>query len=237
LSRILVVDDEPPIARTVGANLRARGHEVVTVASGTAALNAVETLDPDCVVLDLGLPGLHGLEVLRRLRTWSAVPVVVLTATDAERDKVAAFEIGADDYVTKPFGMAELLARVKVSLRHGEQAKGKLARPHVVEAGDVRIDLDAKLVTRGGEPVHLTRIEYGLMEVLSANAGRLCTHRFLLERVWGPGYEGESQYLRVYMANLRKKLDDPSAPSIILTEPGMGYRFVANEPSEQEVTS
>ncbi len=237
MSRILVVDDEPPIARTVAANLRARGHEAITVVSGAAALTAAETADPDCVVLDLGLPGLHGLEVLRRLRTWSTVPVVVLTATDAERDKVTAFELGADDYVTKPFGMAELLARIKVALRHGEQAKGTLARPHLVEAGDVRIDLDAKLVTRGGEPVHLTRTEYGLVEVLAANAGRLCTHRFLLERVWGPGYEQESQYLRVYMANLRKKLDDPSAPSIIVTEPGMGYRFVANEPSEQEVTS
>jgi len=237
MSRILVIDDEPPIARTVAANLRARGHEAITVASGTAALAAVETLDPDCVVLDLGLPGLHGLEVLRRLRTWSTVPVVVLTSTDAERDKVTAFELGADDYVTKPFGMAELLARIKVALRHGEQAKGILARPHAVEAGDVRIDLDAKLVTRDGEPVHLTRTEYALVEVLAANAGRLCTHRFLLERVWGPGYEQESQYLRVYMANLRKKLDDPSAPSIIVTEPGTGYRFVANEPSEQEVTS
>ncbi|HEX8861002.1 MAG TPA: response regulator transcription factor [Actinomycetes bacterium] len=237
MSRILVVDDEPPIARTVAANLRARGHEVTTVASGSAALSAVETGDPDCVVLDLGLPGLHGLEVLRRLRTWSSVPVVVLTATDAERDKVAAFELGADDYVTKPFGMAELLARIKVALRHGEQAKGVLARPHVVEAGDLRIDLDAKLVSRAGEPVHLTPIEWGLVEVLASNAGRLCTHRFLLERVWGPRYERESQYLRVYMANLRKKLDDPAAPSIILTEPGMGYRFVANEPAEQEVRS
>ena len=234
MSRVLVVDDEPPIARTVAANLRARGYEAITVASGTAALTAVETGDPDCVVLDLGLPGLHGLEVLRRLRTWSAVPVVVLTATDAERDKVTAFELGADDYVTKPFGMAELLARIKVALRHGEQAKGTVARPHVVEAGDVRVDLDAKLVTRGGESAHLTRTEYGLVEVLAANAGRLCTHRFLLERVWGPGYERESQYLRVYMANLRKKLDDPAAPSIIITEPGMGYRFVASEPSEQE---
>jgi two-component system KDP operon response regulator KdpE len=237
VSRVLVVDDEPPIARTVAANLRARGHEAITVASGLAALTAVETTDPDLVVLDLGLPGLHGIEVLRRLRTWSTVPVLVLTAMDAERDKVTALELGADDYVTKPFGMAELLARIKVALRHGEQAKGTLARPHAVEAGGVRVDFDAKLVTRDGEPVHLTRIEYGLVEVLAANAGRLCTHRFLLERVWGPGYERESQYLRVYMANLRRKLDDPASPSIIVTEPGMGYRFVANEPSEPELTS
>jgi two-component system, OmpR family, KDP operon response regulator KdpE len=236
MSRVLVVDDEPPIARTVAANLRARGHEAITVASGTAALTAVETIDPDLVVLDLGLPGVHGIEVLRRLRTWSTVPVLVLTAMDAERDKVTALELGADDYVTKPFGMAELLARIKVALRHGEQAKGNLARPHAVQAGSVRVDFDAKLVTRDGEPVHLTKTEYGLVEVLASNAGRLCTHRFLLERVWGPGYERESQYLRVYMANLRRKLDDPANPSIIVTEPGMGYRFVANEPSEPELT-
>ncbi len=234
MSKILVVDDEPPIARTVAANLRARGHEAITVASGEAALTAVETRVPDCVVLDLGLPGLSGLEVLRRLRTWTAVPVVILTAMDAEREKLAAFELGADDYVTKPFGMAELIARVRVALRHGERAKGGQPRAHAVEAGDVRIDLDAKLVTREDQPVHLTRTEYALLEVLAVNVGRLCTHRFLLERVWGPGYERESQYLRVYMANLRRKLDDPSAPSIIVTEPGMGYRFVANEPAEHE---
>jgi two-component system, OmpR family, KDP operon response regulator KdpE len=236
VSKVLVVDDEPPIVRTVAANLRVRGHEAITVGSGEAALTAVETLDPDCVVLDLGLPGLSGLEVLRRLRTWTAVPVVVLTALDAERDKLAAFELGADDYVTKPFGMAELLARIRVALRHRQQAKGAQPRAPVVEAGDVRIDLDAKLVTREGEPVHLTRTEYALLEVLAVNAGRLCTHRFLLERVWGPGYERESQYLRVYMANLRRKLDDPSAPSIIVTEPGMGYRFIANEPTEHQET-
>jgi two-component system KDP operon response regulator KdpE len=230
-----VVDDEPPIVRAVAANLRVRGYEVLTAASGEAALTAVETHRPDCVVLDLGLPGVDGLEVLRRLRTWTQVPVVVLTALDGERDKVTAFDLGADDYVTKPFGVAELMARIGVALRH---AKGAAAdQPRVIRADDVAIDLDAKLVTRAGEPVHLTPIEWGLVEVLAANAGRLLTHRFLLERVWGPGYERESQYLRVYMANLRKKLDDPAAPSIILTEPGMGYRFVANEPAEQEVRS
>ena len=224
MSRILVVDDEPPIARTVAANLRARGHEAITVASGEAALTAVETLDPDCVVLDLGLPGLPGLEVLRRLRTWTQVPVVVLTAIDGERDKVAALDLGADDYVTKPFGVAELMARIRVALRH---ARGTGAdRPRVVTAGEVAIDLDAKLVTRNGTVVRLTPIEYRLLETLATNAGRLCTHRFLLERVWGPGYGDESQYLRVYMANLRKKLDDPAAPQLLLTEPGMGYRLV-----------
>jgi two-component system KDP operon response regulator KdpE len=224
VTRVLVVDDEPPIVRAVAANLRVRGFEVLTAASGEAALAAVETHQPDCVVLDLGLPGVDGLEVLRRLRTWTQVPVVVLTAIDGERDKVAALDLGADDYVTKPFGVPELMARIRVALRHARGADAD--RPRVVTAGEVAIDLDAKLVTRNGTAVRLTPIEYRLLETLAVNAGRLCTHRFLLEQVWGPGYGEESQYLRVYMANLRKKLDDPAAPQLLLTEPGMGYRFV-----------
>jgi two-component system KDP operon response regulator KdpE len=224
MTRVLVVDDEPPIVRAVAANLRVRGFEVLTAASGETALAAVETHQPDCVVLDLGLPGIDGLEVLRRLRTWTQVPVVVLTAVDGERDKVTALDLGADDYVTKPFGVAELMARIRVALRHARVAVAD--RPRVITSGAVTIDLDAKLVTRGGTPVRLTPIEYRLVETLATNTGRLCTHRFLLERVWGPGYGDESHYLRVYMANLRKKLDDPSAPQLLLTEPGMGYRFV-----------
>jgi two-component system KDP operon response regulator KdpE len=228
VSRVLVVDDEPPIVRAVAANLRVRGYEVLTAASGEAALAAVETHQPDCVVLDLGLPGIDGLEVLRRLRTWTQVPVVVLTAIDGERDKVTALDLGADDYVTKPFGVAELMARIRVALRHASATGAD--RPRVIRAADVAIDLDAKLVTRGGTAVRLTPTEYRLVETLATNAGRLCTHRFLLERVWGPGYGDESQYLRVYMANLRKKLDDPEAPQLLLTEPGMGYRFVVPQP-------
>jgi two-component system KDP operon response regulator KdpE len=233
VTRVLVVDDEPPIVRAVAANLRVRGYEVLTAASGEAALTAVEAYQPDCVVLDLGLPGVDGLEVLRRLRTWTEVPVVVLTAIDSERDKVTALDLGADDYVTKPFGVAELLARIRVALRHARPAEGD--RPRVVQAGEVAIDLDAKLVTRGGSPVRLTPTEYRLLETLATNAGRLCTHRFLLERVWGPGYGDESQYLRVYMANLRKKLDDPATPQLLLTEPGMGYRFVIPEPDGSHI--
>jgi two-component system, OmpR family, KDP operon response regulator KdpE len=228
VTRVLVVDDEPPIARAVAANLRVRGFEALTAASGEAALAAVETHQPDCVVLDLGLPGIDGLEVLRRLRTWTQVPVVVLTAIDGERDKVTALDLGADDYVTKPFGVAELMARIRVALRHAKAAAAD--RPRVIRAGAVAIDLDAKLVTRDGVAVRLTPTEYRLLETLAVNAGRLCTHRFLLERVWGPGYGDESQYLRVYMANLRKKLDDPAAPQLLRTEPGMGYRFVVPEP-------
>jgi two-component system KDP operon response regulator KdpE len=151
----------------------------------------------------------------------------VLTAVDSERDKVAALDLGADDYVTKPFGVAELMARIRVAIRHGRGVAAD--RPRVIRAGDVAIDLDAKLVTRAGTPVRLTPTEYRLLETLATNAGRLCTHRFLLEKVWGPGYSEESQYLRVYMANLRKKLDDPAAPQLLLTEPGMGYRFVVPE--------
>jgi two-component system, OmpR family, KDP operon response regulator KdpE len=231
VTRVLVVDDEPPIVRAVAANLRVRGYEVLTAASGEAALAAVETHRPDCVVLDIGLPGIDGLEVLRRLRTWTEVPVVVLTAVDGERDKVTAFDLGADDYVTKPFGVAELMARIRVALRHARTAAAD--RPRVIRAGDVAIDLDAKLVTREGTPVRLTPTEYRLVETLATNAGRLCTHRFLLEQVWGPGYGEESQYLRVYMASLRKKLDDPAAPQLLLTEPGMGYRFVVPDPAQQ----
>jgi two-component system KDP operon response regulator KdpE len=225
--RVLVVDDEPPIVRMVASNLRMRGYEVLTAATGEAALTSLEANQPDLVVLDLGLPGIGGLEVLRRLRAWSAVPVVVLTALDDERQKVTALDAGADDYVTKPFGIQELLARVRVALRHGRAPE----RPRVIESGDVRIDLAGQLVTRAGQPVRLTRLEYRLLEALAVNAGRICTHRFLLERVWGPGYGDASQYLRVYVANLRKKLDDPAAPKLILTDPGMGYRFAMAEPA------
>jgi len=230
--RVLVVDDDPAILRTVAANLRVRGYDVTTATSGDGALAAVEAETPDCVLLDLGLPGLHGLEVLRRLRTWSSMPVVVLTAIDSERDKLAAFDLGADDYVTKPFGMGELLARVRVALRHGTATPPD--RASVIMAGEVHIDLDKRLVTRAGEPVHLTKTEYRLLELLASNTGRLCTHRFLLNEVWGPGYEEEVHYLRVYVNNLRRKLDDADVPRLLVTEPGMGYRFLAPEAGAAE---
>jgi two-component system KDP operon response regulator KdpE len=193
--RVLVVDDEPSILRVVAANLRARGYEALTAASGTAALTVIEAQQPDCIVLDLGLPDLGGLEVLRRLRTWTTTPVVILTAVDDERDKATALELGADDYVTKPFTMT-------------------------------CIDLDAGLVTRWGQPVWLTRTEYRLLELLATSGGRLCTSRFLSERLWGPGSDQKSRSLRDQVASLRRKLDDPSAPQLLVTEPGMGYRFV-----------
>jgi two-component system, OmpR family, KDP operon response regulator KdpE len=217
-ARVLVVDDEPSIARVVAANLRARGYEALTAASGEAALGLIEAQRPDCIVLDLGLPGVDGLEVLRRLRARAATPVVILTARDGEHDKARALDLGADDYVTKPFAMAELLARVQGALRPG--------RAGGVQAGAVRIDLAAGLVTRRGRPVRLTRTEYRLLEVLASNAGRLCTTRFLLDRLWGPGSERQPEHLREQMASLRRKLDDPSVPELLVSEPGLGYRLV-----------
>ena len=176
-ARVLVVDDEPSILRAVAANLRARGYEALTAASGRAALRLIETQQPDCILLDLGLPDVGGLEVLRRLRAWATTPVVIVTAVDDERDKATALDLGADDYVTKPFTMTELLARVRGALRHGQSQS--LKRPRSIEVGPVCIDLDAGLVTRWGQPVRLTRTEYRLLEILATNEGRICTSRFL----------------------------------------------------------
>jgi two-component system, OmpR family, KDP operon response regulator KdpE len=222
--RVLVVDDEPSILRVVAANLRARGYEALTAASGEAALAVIEAHGPDCIVLDLDLPDVGGLEVLRRLRAWTTTPVVVLTAVDEEGDKATALELGADDYVTKPFAMTELLGRVRGALRHG-RSQG-LDRPRRLEVGPVRIDLDAGLVTRWGQAVRLTRTEYRLLEILATSGGRLCTSRFLSERLWGAWSEQKNRSLRGHVASLRRKLDDPSVPELLITEPGMGYRFV-----------
>jgi len=221
--RILVVDDEPSILRVVTANLRARGYEALTAASGNDALTVVETQQPDCIVLDLGLPDVGGLEVLRRLRAWTTTPVVILTAVDDEHRRAMAFDLGADDYVTKPFAMADLLARVRGALRHGLSQRPDGSRS--IAVGAVYIDLDASLVTRWGQPVRLTRVEYRLLEILATSEGRLCTSRFLSERLWGPGSE-KDQLLRDHVASLRRKLDDPSVPELLITEPGIGYRFV-----------
>jgi two-component system KDP operon response regulator KdpE len=222
--RVLVVDDEPSILRVVAANLRARGYEALIAASGKDALTVIETQQPDCIVLDLGLPDVSGLEVLRHLRAWTRTPVVILTAVDDERRKATAFDLGADDYVTKPFAMTELLTRIQEALRHG-RSQG-LHRPRIIEIGPVCIDLDAGLVTRWGQPVRLTDIEYRLLEILATNGGRLCTSRFLSERLWGAGAEQKNRSLRDHVASLRRKLDDPSVPELLVTEPGLGYRFV-----------
>jgi two-component system KDP operon response regulator KdpE len=222
--RVLVVDDEPSILRVVTANLRARGYEALTAASGTDALTAIEAQQPDCIVLDLGLPDVGGLEVLARLRAWTTTPVVILTAVDDEHRRATAFDLGADDYVTKPFAMADLLSRVHGALRHGRSQR--LDRPRRIEVGPVCIDLDAGLVTRWGQPVELTRVEHRLLEILATSEGRLCTSRLLAERLWGTGPEQDGRSLQEHVASLRRKLDDPSVPELLVTEPGLGYRFV-----------
>ena len=225
--RILAVDDEPQILRALRTSLAARGHEVLTAPNGETALDTLTSNEVDLVILDLGLPGIDGVEVIRRLRTWSAVPMVVLSVRDAQADKVAALDAGADDYVTKPFGMDELQARMRAVLRRTSAGEGE--RP-VVRVGDLEIDLARQLVTKAGQPIHLTRTEFALLELFATNPGKLLTHRWLLKKVWGDAYQDESHYVRVYVAGLRKKLEqDPGSPSLILTEPGVGYRWMASD--------
>ncbi|PXY26106.1 DNA-binding response regulator [Prauserella sp. PE36] len=223
-SKVLVVDDDPQIARALRINLSARGYQVVTAHDGTAALKAVAETRPDVVVLDLGLPDLDGVEVIEGLRGWNKVPIIVLSARDDSTDKVQALDAGADDYVTKPFGMDELLARLRAAVRRsGLSAADADAQ---VETASFTIDLAAKKVRRDGAEVHLTKTEWRLMELLVRNRGRLVTQKQLLHEVWGPSYDTESHYLRVYVAQLRRKLEpEPSRPRHLLTEPGMGYRF------------
>jgi two-component system KDP operon response regulator KdpE len=220
---VLVVDDEPQIRRTLATNLRARGFEVVLASSGEEALLLAATQPPDVVILDLGLPGIDGITVIERLRTQSNVPVIVLSVREQEADKVRALDVGADDYVTKPFGMDELLARLRAALRRHSSEPD----PTGSEGARLRVDLRAKQVLVDGEPVHLTRIEWSLVEVLARNAGRLVTSRELFQQVWGPQYGTETNYLRVYMTQLRRKLEaNPARPRHFLTETGMGYRFM-----------
>jgi two-component system KDP operon response regulator KdpE len=219
--KVLLVDDDATLRQTLAIGLRAEGHEVLLAADGRSALQAVTEDQPDLLVLDLGLPDLSGVEVLRQLRTWSRLPVVVLSARDGSHDKVEALDVGADDYVTKPFGTEELLARIRAA---GRRAGSDLP---VVETGALTIDVPARQVTRDGVVVRLTPTEWGLLEVLVRHPGRLVSQRDLLHEVWGPSYGRETNYLRVYVANLRKKLeDDPASPRHLVTEAGMGYRFV-----------
>ncbi|HEV8419779.1 MAG TPA: response regulator transcription factor [Actinomycetota bacterium] len=229
--KILAVDDEPQILRALRTSLAARGHEVLTAPNGETALDTLTTTEVDLVILDLGLPGIDGVEVIRRLRSWKEVPVIVLSVRDAQADKVAALDAGADDYVTKPFGMDELQARMRAVLRR--KGAGEEARP-VVRVGNLQIDLARRLVTRGREPVHLTPTEFALLELFATNPGKLLTHRWLLQKVWGNAYRDESHYVRVFVAGLRKKLEpDPGSPSLILTEPGVGYRWMPPEESSE----
>jgi two-component system, OmpR family, KDP operon response regulator KdpE len=222
---ILVVDDEPGIVRALSAALQARGHVVLAATTGAEALHAAATGGPAVVILDLGLPDIDGIEVCRRLREWSEVPVIVLTAEGAEARKVEALDHGADDYVTKPFSTPELLARVGVALRHRRSRTGG-QEDSVLTVGGLRIDIARRHVTVDDRLLELTPKEFGFLVTLARHPGRVITHRFLLQEVWGQGYGTETQYLRVYASQLRKKLqDDPEHPYLV-TEPGVGYRLV-----------
>lgn len=225
MTRVLVVDDEPQIRRALRTSLEAHGYEVATAGTGEEGVLAAAETAPELVLLDLGLPDLDGTEVIERVRSFSDVPVIVLSVRDRQADKVAALDAGADDYVTKPFGVEELLARLRAALR---RTQGEEPGAPVLGFGDLQVDLPRRLVTRDGERVHLTKTEYALLEAMVTNPGKLLTHQWLLRRVWGVGYAEESHYLRVYVRALRKKLGDAAAaPALILTEPGVGYRWIA----------
>ncbi|MFD8720158.1 response regulator [Streptomyces sp. NPDC059629] len=226
MTRVLVVDDEPQIVRALVINLKARKYEVDAAPDGRTALEMAASRHPDVVVLDLGLPDMDGVEVIRGLRGWTRVPILVLSARHSSDEKVEALDAGADDYVTKPFGMDELLARLRAAVRRAEPVAGGDEDDVLVETEGFTVDLAAKKVNRAGRDVRLTPTEWHLLEVLVRNTGRLVGQKQLLQEVWGPSYGTETNYLRVYMAQLRRKLEaDPSHPKHFITEPGMGYRF------------
>jgi two-component system, OmpR family, KDP operon response regulator KdpE len=222
---VLVVEDEPQMRRFLRPALEGQGYRVIEAATAAEALVQASSYSPDFVLLDLGLPDGDGVDVTRRLREWSSVPIVVVSARGQETDKVAALDAGADDYLTKPFAMAELLARLRVAERHAARLSAEPGEP-VFEAQGLRVDLATRLVTRDGREIHLTRLEYKLLATLVRYAGRVVTHRQLLKEVWGPGAVNETQYLRVYMTQLRHKIEsDPARPALLATETGVGYRL------------
>ncbi|MEU9233154.1 response regulator [Streptomyces subrutilus] len=226
MTRVLVVEDEPQIVRALVINLKARKYEVDAAADGAGALELAAARHPDVVLLDLGLPDMDGIEVIKGLRGWTRVPILVLSARHTSDEKVEALDAGADDYVTKPFGMDELLARLRAAVRRAEPAAGSGEGEVVVETAGFTVDLAAKKAVREGRDVRLTPTEWHLLEVLVRNGGKLVSQKQLLQEVWGPSYGTETNYLRVYMAQLRRKLEaDPSHPRHFITEPGMGYRF------------
>jgi two-component system KDP operon response regulator KdpE len=227
MNRILIVDDEAPLRRALATSMRARGFEVVEASRGEQAVVVVADRGADLVVLDLGLGDLEGLEVVQRIRSFSDTPVIVLTARHTQSDKVALLDAGADDYVTKPFDTEELLARIRAALRRRPETEQPVAA--VVECDGLVVDLARRLVTRDGNRVALTPTEMSMLEVMVNHPGRLLTHDFLLRKVWGPGYATESNYLRTYVGQLRKKLgDDAASPRFIVTEPGVGYRWLVD---------
>jgi two-component system, OmpR family, KDP operon response regulator KdpE len=226
VTKVLVVDDEPQIVRALRINLSARGYDVSTAGSGQQALQVAAAARPDVVVLDLGLPDIDGTTVIEGLRGWTSVPIIVLSAHTDSGDKVSALDAGADDYVTKPFGMDELLARLRAAVRRASAVPSASGEESVVVTPSFTVDLAAKKVSRDGAEVHLTPTEWGVLELLVRNRGRLVAQKQLLQEVWGPTYASETHYLRVYLAQLRRKLEpQPSRPRHLLTEAGMGYRF------------
>ncbi len=231
LSLILIIEDELPIRRFLHAALTASDYRWIEAGTAGEGLAQAALRQPDLVILDLGLPDMDGLEVIRQLRGWSAIPIIVLSARQQEGDKVLALDAGADDYLTKPFGVAELLARLRVALRHASRSASAADSP-VFEVGDLHVDLALRQVFVAGAEVHLTPIEFKLLATLVQHAGKVLTHRQLLREVWGPGYAEESHYLRVFVAQLRRKIEaDPARPRYLITEPGVGYRLRAEVPS------
>ncbi len=222
---ILIIEDEAQIRRFLRASLSTHNYRLQEALTGEEGLTKAATFQPDLIILDLGLPDIDGLEVTRRLREWTALPIIVLSARGQEQDKVAALDAGADDYLTKPFGVAELLARLRVALRHAQRSEAEQASP-IYTSGELKVDLNRRQVFIADQEVHLTPIEYKLLGTLVKHAGKVVTHNQLLREVWGPGYAEETHYLRVYMGQLRHKLEtEPARPRYILTEPGVGYRL------------
>ncbi|MFC4770098.1 response regulator [Effusibacillus consociatus] len=226
-ARILIVDDEPQIRKLLKVTLQAHQYAIYEASTGEEGLGQASRIIPDLIVLDLGLPDMSGMDVLGRIREWSNAPVIVLTVKDREEDKIAALDSGADDYVTKPFGMGELVARIRVALRH----MAKSTNEPLLRIGELTIDLAQRIVELKGERIKLTPTEYDLLKVLASNAGKVVTQRQLLQQVWGSNHnESDSHYLRVYIGHLRKKLEEDSTqPKLIVTEPGIGYRFLSRE--------
>jgi two-component system KDP operon response regulator KdpE len=221
---VIVVEDEPQIRRFLRVTLQGHGYRLFEAATGADGLMEAASRQPDVVIVDLGLPDMDGLEVIRRLREWSSVPVIVLSARGGERDKVMALDAGADDYIEKPFGTDELLARLRVALRHA--AGGARAQDALFKVGELHVDQERRRVHVEGKEIHLTPIEYRLLTTMVRHAGKVLTHRQLLREVWGPNHVEDAHYLRVFMANLRRKLErDPAQPRYLLTEPGVGYRL------------
>jgi two-component system KDP operon response regulator KdpE len=224
--RVLVVDDENSIRRYLRAALGAQGFEVYEASNGQEAINGVITHHPDIIILDLGLPDIDGIEVTRRLREWSTTPIIILSVREAENDKIAALDAGADDYLTKPFGTGELMARMRVAMR---RLANKLDEP-IMQVNDLRMDLSRRLVTVDNKEISLTPTEYDILRLLLQNAGKVLTHRQLLRQVWGTAYESEMHLLRVNISNLRRKIEpDPARPHYLMTESGVGYRLRADE--------